>query len=136
MTFCIVKAWSRAGQLLHIMEWKETNTLFATCYFSSMFPELVDAPISIGKCLLNFKFELILSDLKFCMFFSPHLLLTTNDFLSSGSFLRKLYTSDQECPRSYDKLRFDPTYVNPLHVFFFLQILVLERGGSTKEERN
>ncbi|MQL95637.1 hypothetical protein Taro_028312 [Colocasia esculenta] len=24
-------------------------------------------------------------------------------------FLRKLYTSDQECPRSYDKLRFDPS---------------------------
>ncbi|GJN29599.1 hypothetical protein PR202_gb17840 [Eleusine coracana subsp. coracana] len=23
-------------------------------------------------------------------------------------FLRKLYTNDQECPRSYDKLRFDP----------------------------
>ncbi|XP_068666545.1 protein-tyrosine sulfotransferase-like [Aristolochia californica] len=27
-------------------------------------------------------------------------------------FLRKLYTSDQECPRSYDKLRFDPSKPN------------------------
>lgn len=27
-------------------------------------------------------------------------------------FLRKLYTSDQECPRSYDKLRFDPRKSN------------------------
>ncbi|XXG62026.1 hypothetical protein AAC387_Pa05g0481 [Persea americana] len=27
-------------------------------------------------------------------------------------FLRKLYTSNQECPRSYDKLRFDPTNPN------------------------
>ncbi|XP_077227772.1 tyrosylprotein sulfotransferase [Tasmannia lanceolata] len=27
-------------------------------------------------------------------------------------FLRKLYTGDQECPRSYDKLRFDPSKPN------------------------
>lgn len=27
-------------------------------------------------------------------------------------FLKKLYTSDQECPRSYDKLRFDPSKPN------------------------
>ncbi|KAK8454998.1 hypothetical protein SEVIR_4G065000v4 [Setaria viridis] len=27
-----------------------------------------------------------------------------------GSFLKKLYTNAQECPRSYDKLRFDPSH--------------------------
>lgn len=27
------------------------------------------------------------------------------------SFLKKLYSSSLECPRSYDKLRFDPRYV-------------------------
>jgi hypothetical protein len=35
---------------------------------------------------------------------------TISFFLSVGSFLKRLYTSAQECPRSYDKLRFDPRY--------------------------
>lgn len=69
--------------------------------------------------LLDLEFELILfSFLFFLVFFSPVVI----DVHSSGSFLRKLYTSDQECPRSYDKLRFDPRWVYPLHGFQFLVV--------------
>nr|XP_010935878.1 protein-tyrosine sulfotransferase isoform X4 [Elaeis guineensis] len=44
--------------------------------------------------------------------------VTGSSFIGTGGrtyfhcFLRKLYTSAQECPRSYDKLRFDPSKPN------------------------
>ena len=40
------------------------------------------------------------------------------------SFLKRLYANAQECPRSYDKLRFDPRYHFPIQ-----QLLISYNSG-------
>ena len=59
----------------------------------------------IQSLMVKESFQIFCEDLPF------HKLLI--DFVTC-SFLRKLYTSNQECPRSYDKLRFDPRLLSSL----------------------
>lgn len=68
-----------------------------------MFRELGDGHTSIGQCLY-FSFIGILVHIIHWLLLS----CVSDIHLIAYSFLRKIYTSAQECPRSYDKLRFDP----------------------------
>lgn len=102
--FLNVKPLSRIGwNLLFSLEARMTNYHWKIYYSFYTFLELVVAHTSIG----NFCFPLLLSAC-FLRKFSCYYILT--DVYVAGSFLRKLYTSYQECPRSYDKLRFDPRW--------------------------
>lgn len=93
----------RVGRVLHLMEkLGEISIRLRICCFSCMFREREGALIFTGE----FQFE-------FFFFVEVFLLKEFTDlfvFLFSCSFLRKLYPGYLECPRSYDKLRFDPRW--------------------------
>lgn len=119
-----VNILSRTGHSLPvILKLKMTNMYCVTCFFSYMYLGQEGELISIG----NFLFVLLLDQFKPLLLKERgrkniayksflHYVLLHNKYkwfmlmfrFYICSFLKKLYANAQECPRSYDKLRFDP----------------------------
>jgi len=81
----------------------KTNARLRICSSFSTFRELEAEHIFIGD-LISFT-KKFLRD-------SFMIVVWLRLCLCSCSFLRKLYDSSEECPRSYDKLHFNPRYLN------------------------
>ena len=103
--------------LLFKNELKRTTSIhFEICCFSFMSPELVAARIFTG--ISSMERQILIK-------FGALLTALLPSFFCACSFLKRLYSNAQECPRSYDKLRFDPRYQLSLYSnSLFLMILV------------
>lgn len=58
-----------------------------------------------------------------------------NSVLCSCSFLRKLYDSSEECPRSYDKLHFNPRYLLPSLLTLILCLYLTSKTLSCGDKK-
>lgn len=121
-----VNILSRSGHHLPlILMLKVTNMNCVTCYSFFIYLEQEGELISTGNSLFilileysTFETALAIREAANYLtksnqtFLYCKLLILCISLIYVHSFLKKLYSNSQECPRSYDKLRFNPRYVS------------------------
>ncbi|KAL5990628.1 hypothetical protein ACLOJK_011531 [Asimina triloba] len=98
---------TRARRMAHISLFNFLVMLFASAPASTIVTSLKDDFAQCERTVKNWAALSFDDRVETCYSFSMFLELEDVP-ITIGNFLRKLYTGDQECPRSYDKLRFDP----------------------------
>lgn len=110
MILGIAKELLRVGHTLRLIKKSgRISTHWGNCCSSSMSLEQEGAHIFTGNCFVWVQLLRQLNGFELCCW-------QVHWPVCFCSFLKKLYPSSLECPRSYDKLRFDPRcYLNSFY---------------------